>query len=76
MAKHVWKCDYCDEDHESFYITSDHEKECRFNPENKHCYTCANYKGDGFWIYGESYTCLKGKDVDTFESVGHCTDWE
>jgi len=76
MPKHVWVCDYCSENYNSFDDANNHEKECSFNPNNKYCYTCSNHSNDGFWIYGESYTCLKSLDMDHFEEVGGCKGWE
>ena len=76
MPKHVWKCDYCMETNESFDDVNNHEKKCTFNPENKYCRTCANHSGDGFWMYGESFTCTKGLDMDHFEDEGGCKGWQ
>jgi len=76
MPKHVWKCDHCMETNESFDEANNHEKECIFNPKNKYCCSCSNHSNDGFWIYGESYTCLKDLDMDHFEDVGGCKEWQ
>jgi len=76
MPKHGWKCDYCISFFKLYDEANAHEKDCSSNPDNKFCYTCSNHQGDGFWIYGESFTCLKGLDIDHFEDEGHCDGWQ
>lgn len=77
MPSHVWKCDHCSKTAESFDEVNNHEKECEWNPKNKYCYTCSNYSPEtGFYMYGESYTCLKDLKMDYFEDHGGCKGWQ
>ena len=77
MPEHVWKCEFCMETNKSFDDANDHEKECVWNPKNKYCYSCSNYSQDpSFWMYGESYTCLKNLSLDEHEDEGNCKGWE
>lgn len=76
MSKHVWKCEFCREYYESFDDANDHEKKCEWNPKNKFCCSCKNHSNDGFWMYGESYTCLKNLDMDHYEDEGDCKGYE
>ena len=76
MPTQVWKCDHCMETNESFDEASNHEKECSFNPVNRYCYSCSNHSNDGFYMFGESYTCLKNQKMDHYEDVGGCPEWK
>lgn len=75
MPKHVWKCNYCSQTFECFDEANNSEKLCDFNPNNKYCWTCSNHIGDGFWIYGESYTCSINLNKDDGEEEGGCKGW-
>jgi len=75
MPKHVWLCDHCCETNESLNKIKTHEEKCSFNPKNKYCYTCSNHLNEGFWIYGESYKCSKGLNMDHCEDNGNCEGW-
>lgn len=75
MANQVWKCDYCSETNASYDDIVSHENKCSFNPKNKYCWTCSNHLSDGFWIYGESYTCAINLNKDDGEEEGGCKGW-
>jgi len=76
MPKHVWKCNYCTNTNTFYNETIIHETQCAFNPDNKYCYTCSNYKSDNFWIYGEGYVCTKKLNIERGEDVGNCEGWD
>jgi len=76
MPEHVWKCDHCIDSFESWDEANEHEKDCNWNPKNKFCCSCKNHSNDGFWMYGESYTCLKSLDMDHYEDHGNCKGWQ
>lgn len=73
--KCVWKCDHCSETKASFYEMGVHETKCSFNPINRYCYTCKHHENDGFYIFGESYSCLIKLSTDNGEEDGFCKGW-
>jgi len=78
MPSRVWKCDYCGDINKSFDETNIHEKKCKWNPKNKHCYSCSNYSNysDEPFYMRESRICLKNLSMDYFEDHGGCKGWE
>ena len=74
--KRVWKCDHCSKTDESWFKMGQHEIKCSFNPDNRYCYTCEHHTNDGFYIFGETYTCDVKLSVGNGEDNGNCEGWE
>ncbi len=71
----VWKCDHCSETGKSWFKMAQHEKECEFNPINKHCWSCGNHSQDPYYMFGESYSCKVELSTDNGEENGNCKGW-
>lgn len=65
MKSGYYKCDFCYRFFVDKLLASRHETECLYNPERKHCNSCAYRK----FVHDQaddsySYKCEKGYDID------------
>ena len=81
-----YKCEFCEEGSLDKKAIEDHEDECTFNPRNRACDSCKNFKPNLQAVgYGCTDTCLKGISKElTLLSNGYpyyglrigCEEWE
>ena len=68
----VWKCSFCSQTNKDKEKIENHEKECKFDPEKKVCYTCEN-------CYDEWGTMCCKKRLDCNDIIDEslpCPYWE
>jgi hypothetical protein len=64
----LYECEFCDFRSEDKENTIKHEKQCGYNPEIKHCYTCKN-RINCF----DFYPCYYRK---TSKEISNCNEWK
>ena len=75
--KLVWKCAYCEETNKNKNHIKEHEKICKYNPNNKGCYTCQHH----VLFCSDEYSCTSDK-VDKYtyfdveEKINVCPYYE
>jgi hypothetical protein len=67
--KQVYKCDFCSTIGTKAQIR-EHEVKCIFNPENKHCYSCKNFKNFRDYDYCE----LDLNFIEILDGDGKCKE--
>lgn len=71
--KTIYQCDFCPGTSTDAVGMVIHEMDCLFNPVNRGCMTCKNYRED---IFGDEVdvSCKKNIKTDRFEA--DCDGWE
>ncbi len=75
----AYQCDYCNKYYKHKSSAKRHEKICFYNPENRACITCDNFKTDYDVRY--NYCDYDEKSFDTNEEwsksfQNHCEHWK